>query len=49
MIKLFFNKPKMTQQLIFIVVVIFCLMSESPRAFVTAQEDISDAMPEFGK
>jgi hypothetical protein len=47
--KFHFNKPKMTQQLIFIVVVVLCLISNSPRAFVKADDDGESAMPEFGE
>lgn len=52
MIKTRLNKPKMTQQFMLIVVVILCLNSNSPRAFVsTADEDggFETTTTEFGK
>lgn len=52
MIKIRLNKPKMTQQFMLIVVVILCLNSNSPRAFVsTADEDgvFETTTTEFGE
>lgn len=52
MIKLRLNKPKMTQQFILIVVVILCLNSDSPRAFVSAGEEdggFETTTTEFGE
>lgn len=52
MIKLRLTKPKMTQQFILIVAVIFCLNSDSPRAFVSAGEEdggFETTTTEFGE
>lgn len=51
MIKLRFNKPKMTQQFALIVVVVLCLSSKLHRAFVSADEDggFETTTTEFGK
>lgn len=52
MIKLRFNKPKMTQQFMVIVVVILCLNSNSPRTFVSAADDeggFETTTTEFGE
>lgn len=53
MIKLIFNnnqRPnKMTQQLILVVVVILCVISKTPRAFVAAEESGESTIPEFGE
>jgi hypothetical protein len=52
MIKLRFNKPKMTQQFVLVVVVVLCLSSKSHRAFVSAADEdggFETTTTEFGK